>query len=123
MRICIPTQTNIGRQAQVHEHFGSAPFFTIYDVELDICEIVDNSDRHHAHGMCHPLGVLDGKNINAVICSGMGKRAVQKLNEGGVRAYRASGARVQDIVKECRESKLEEITVENACGHHGGCHQ
>lgn len=123
MRICIPTQTNIGRQAQVHDHFGSAPFFTIYDVEQDICEIVDNSDRHHAHGMCHPLGVLDGKSINAVICSGMGKRAVRKLNEGGVRAYRASGARVEDIVTECRESKLEEITVENACGQHGGCHQ
>ena len=121
MKVCIPTQSNIGKQARVHEHFGSAPHFTIYDMEQDICEIVDNADKHHSHGMCQPLSVLQGKTINAVVCSGMGKRAIQKLNDAGIRVYRASGPTVEDIVRECRESKLEEITVENACARHG-CH-
>ena len=122
MKVCIPTQTNIGQQAEVHGHFGSAPYFTIYDMQEDTCEIVGNSNQHHAHGACHPLGALDGKSINAVICSGMGKRAIEKLNEAGIRVYRASGAKVEDIVKEYRASDLEEITAANACGHHS-CHQ
>ncbi|MGD8499999.1 MAG: NifB/NifX family molybdenum-iron cluster-binding protein [Phycisphaerales bacterium] len=121
MRICIPSRTNAGQKAKVHDHFGSAPYFTIYDTHTDICEIVDNSNRHHAHGTCHPLNVLDGKGINAVVCAGMGARAIQKLNESGIRAYRASGTAVQEIIDEYRASNLEEITQENACGHHG-CH-
>lgn len=122
MKVCIPTQTNIGKQAQVHDHFGSAPYFTIYDVDQDICEIVDNSDRHHSHGACHPLGVLDGKGINAVVCSDMGRRAIERLNEGGIRAYRASETTVEDIVSQYRTGDLEEITAENACAHHGSHH-
>ena len=122
MRVCIPTQTNIGQQAEVHDHFGSAPYFTIYDMEEDICEIVDNSDRHHAHGVCHPLGVLDGKSISAVVCSGMGKRAIERLNEGGISVYRASGVTVAEIVEEYRAGNLEEIAAQNACGHHSCRH-
>ena len=122
MKVCIPTQTNIGEQAEVHGHFGSAPYFTIYDMQEDTCEIVDNSNQHHAHGTCHPLSALDGKSINAVICSGMGKRAIEKLNEAGIRVFRASGAKVEEIVKDSRDGDLEEITTENACGHHS-CHQ
>ncbi|MHC4431018.1 MAG: NifB/NifX family molybdenum-iron cluster-binding protein [Planctomycetota bacterium] len=122
MRICIPTQTNLGQQAEVHDHFGSAPYFTIYDMQEDVCEIVNNSDQHHAHGVCHPLGVLDGKSIGAVVCSGMGKRAIEKLNEGGISVYRASGVTVAEIVKQYRAGDLEEITAQNACGHHGCQH-
>ncbi len=122
MRICVPTQSNIGKQAQVQDHFGSAPYFTIYDVDQDICEIVDNSDRHHAHGACHPLGVLDGKRINAVVCSAVGGRAIDKLNEGGIRVYRASEATVEEIVSRYRTGDLEEVTAETACARHGGRH-
>lgn len=122
MRVCIPTQTNIGQQAEVHGHFGSAPYFTIYDMQQDICEIVDNSNRHHAHGVCHPLGVLDGKSIGAVVCSGMGKRAIEKLNEAGISVYRASGVTVAEIVEDYRAGDMEEITAQNACGHHS-CHR
>ena len=122
MRICVPTETDMGKEAKVYGHFGSAPYFTIYDTENDECEIVDNSNQHHAHGTCHPLKVLDGKTIDAVVCNGMGKRAIEKLNEAGIRVYRASGAKVDEIIEEHHTSDREEITVDNACGHHG-CHQ
>jgi predicted Fe-Mo cluster-binding NifX family protein len=121
MRICIPTETDMGQEAKVYGHFGSAPYFTIYDTEKDDCETVDNSNQHHAHGTCHPLKVLDGKAIDAVVCSGMGKRAIEKLNEAGIRVYRASGAKVEEIIEEYRTSGLEGITDKNACGHHV-CH-
>ena len=52
MKICIPTQTNDGKTVEVYAHFGSAPFFTIYDIENGVVEVIDNSNQHHAHGMC-----------------------------------------------------------------------
>ena len=121
MKICIPTETNEGKSAKVHGHFGSAPCFTIYDTEKDDCQTIDNSNQHHIHGTCNPIDVLAGKGIDAVVCSGMGMRAIQKLNQEGVRAYKASGSDVQEVIEEYRANALGEITVENACRQHG-CH-
>ena len=121
MKICIPTETNEGKDAEAYAHFGSAPYFTIYDTEKDAVEIIDNANQHHAHGMCHPMGALSGKKIDAVVCGGMGARAVQKLNEGGVKAFRAVPGTVKEIARQFIEKRLDEITVENACSQHN-CH-
>lgn len=121
MRICVPTETNDGTAAQVYGHFGSAPYFTIYDTDKDTVEILDNSNQRHAHGMCHPMAALMGKNIDAVICGGMGARAVEKLNEGGIKAYRSMAGTVADIAAQFLKGGLQEITVENACAQHN-CH-
>jgi len=121
MKICIPTETNAGKEAKVYSHFGSAPYFTIYDTEKDDCQTIDNSNQHHAHGTCHPIGVLGSKDIDAVVCAGMGMRAIQKLREVKIRAYKALGATVQEIIEKYRANELEEITVENACRQHN-CH-
>jgi len=121
MKICIPILENEGLKSEVNAHFGSAPYFLIYNTEDKAFEIVNNSDSHHMHGMCHPLKALDNKGIDAVVCGGMGARAVQKLNEGGIKAYRANAETVQGIIKNYKERKLEEITVDNACINHS-CH-
>ena len=121
MKICIPTTTQKGKTAQVHEHFGSAPFFTVCDTEKDTVEIIDNSNQHHSHGMCHPMSSLAGKGIDAVVTGGMGARAVQKLNEGGIKVYRAVPGTVEDIVKQFLTGNLQELTISNACTQHG-CH-
>lgn len=121
MKVCIPTTTQEGASAQVHEHFGSAPFFTIYDTEKNTVEIIDNSNQHHSHGMCHPMSSLTGKEIDAVVTGGMGARAVQKLNEGGIKVYRAVPGTVENIAQQFTKGGLQEITADNACTQHG-CH-
>ena len=121
MRICIPTETNEGKGAKVYEHFGSAKYFTIYDTEKDAIEIINNSNQHHAHGTCQPMSAIMGKKIDAVVTGGMGARAVQGLNQGGIKAYRAIPGTVADIVSQFTKGGLEEITVNNACAQHG-CH-
>jgi predicted Fe-Mo cluster-binding NifX family protein len=120
MKICIPTKSNEGSSARVNEHFGSSPFFTIYDTESRTVETINNQDQHHAHGTCHPLLSLDGKNISAVICGGMGGRAVLQLNQNGIKAYRLSGGTVAETIELFQKGGLEEITPNNACAHHGG---
>ena len=71
--------------------------------------------------MCHPLKTLEGQNINVVVCSGMGARAIQKLNEGGIKAYRVAGESVNEVLELYKRNILVEITVENTCIDHG-CH-
>jgi predicted Fe-Mo cluster-binding NifX family protein len=121
MRICIPIENKEGLKAKVYGHFGSAPYFTIYDTEKETFKSVDNTNAHHSHGMCHPIGVLGVSSIDAVVCQGMGMRAVQKLNEADVKAYRAAGETVAEIIKKYNANELQEITVQNACAQHG-CH-
>jgi len=121
MKICIPTETNEGKSAKVYGHFGSAPYFTFYDTEKDDCQTIDNSNQHHVHGTCNPIDILVNKGIDAVVCSGMGMRAIQKLNQAGIQAYNAAGSNVHDIIEEYRVKELVEITVNNACRRHG-CH-
>lgn len=121
MRICIPTEDKEGLNAKVYGHFGSAPYFTIYDTEKEVFSTVDNTNAHHSRGMCHPIGVLGVSSVDAVVCAGMGMRAVQKLNEANVKAYRAAGGTVAEIIKKYKNNELEEITAQNACAQHG-CH-
>lgn len=121
MKVCIPIETNDGIKSKVFGHFGSAAHFIIYDTETKNFTIIDNSDKNHMHGMCHPLKVLENQTINAVICRGMGARAVQKLNEGGIKVYRASAETAEEIIENYEQDKLEEITVDNACIDHN-CH-
>jgi predicted Fe-Mo cluster-binding NifX family protein len=121
MKICIPTETKEGLGAQVHSHFGSAQFFTIVDSESREVETVSNTNANHEHGMCHPLAVLGERTIDVVVCSGMGARAVQKLNQGGIKAFRAAAGSVEEILQLIHQGGLEEITVSNACAQHG-CH-
>jgi predicted Fe-Mo cluster-binding NifX family protein len=122
MKICIPTKTQDGKKAEVYEHFGSAPFFTIYDMESGTVEVIDNANQHHDHGRCQPLSAFADKHIDVVVTGGMGARALQKLNEGGINAFRAVPGTVLEIVEQFSQGRLEAITVNNACAHQGGCH-
>ena len=122
MKICIPLESNRGLKAKINAHFGSASCFLIYDTDTETFEVIENSDKEHAHGMCHPLKVLENQNIDAVICRGMGARAVQKINEGGIKAYKTGVETVEDVIAEYKEDGLEEITAQNACTNHN-CHK
>ncbi len=121
MRLCIPTEDKDGMKAKIHGHFGSAPYFTVYDTEKKLLEVIDNTNAHHSHGMCHPLGVLGPSKIDAVVTRGMGAHAVQKLRESNIKIYRADAGTVAETIKMQAEGKLEEMTEKDACAGHG-CH-
>ena len=121
MRVCFPTGTNQGLSALLYGHFGSAPFFTLADTETGLLEVRDNQGQVHAHGACHPVGALEGLGIQAVVCGGMGLRALQKLEEAGIEVYRSGALTVEEALREIGEGKAERLSVEGACSHHKGC--
>ncbi|MHC4509906.1 MAG: NifB/NifX family molybdenum-iron cluster-binding protein [Planctomycetota bacterium] len=118
MRICIPTVDDRGPHAELCDHFGSAAYFTIYDSQTGAYETVDNSDHDHEHGTCHPMDNLKSKGIDCVVCRGLGRRALEKLNSGGISVLRTDRSTVQDIVENFSGEKLDQIDAENACQNH-----
>ncbi|MFA6079477.1 MAG: NifB/NifX family molybdenum-iron cluster-binding protein [Candidatus Omnitrophota bacterium] len=121
MKICIPTEDNEGLNAKVDSHFGSAQFFTVYDTETKAVSTIDNTNAYLSQGMCHSIGVLGTASIDAVVCQGIGMGAVQKLNEVKIKAYRASGETVADIIKKYESNEAVEIIPKNDGTQHG-CH-
>lgn len=121
MRICIPTIDNKEHLSEVCNHFGSAPYFIIYDSEANTYETVNNSDSEHEHGTCRPTLNISAMNVDTVICKGLGRRAIQKLNEAGIRVCKTDLSHVKEIVYNLAETELEEIDASDACTGHG-CH-
>jgi len=87
LKIAIPIESNNGLQSALFGHFGGAPFYALYDTESKNFKIIANSTTEHQHGQCHPAQALVEEKIDAVICRGMGFRAVQNLNALGIQVY------------------------------------
>ena len=91
MNICIPINDDKGKESQVYGHFGSAPLFMIYEEDGENLKVINNTNKHHQHGQCHSIQELSDLKVNAVICNGMGRRAVNNLqNQYVTKTYLAT---------------------------------
>jgi len=121
MKICFPTGTLEGFESRVYEHFGSAPGFVIVDTETQTVEEINNSDLHHAHGMCQPLKALGGRQVDAVAVGGIGMGALMKLQAQGVKVYRVTQGTVGENIAFILKQNLPEFDARFTCaGHTGG---
>jgi predicted Fe-Mo cluster-binding NifX family protein len=69
------------------------------------------------------LKVLDNQQIDAVIVGGIGTGALNRLNQSGIKVYRAQSQTVQEIWLCSRQSTFWSSRA-RACGGHshgGGC--
>jgi len=85
----------------LYGHFGSAPYFAFADTESGFVHIKANGGRHHQRGQCAPIDYVDVGRTDAVVCQGMGKRALASLERGGVAV----------------------LAVDEACGGYGHGHR
>ncbi|MBN1300502.1 MAG: NifB/NifX family molybdenum-iron cluster-binding protein [Melioribacteraceae bacterium] len=122
MIICMPTNGNTGLNELVHNHFGSARYYTIYNTESKELSVIENGNDHHSHGECLPVSDLKGSDIDAVLTKGMGKRALQKLNNGGISVFLINNDTVESAIRKFEEGTLVELAVEDACGGSGRGH-
>ena len=129
MKICVPTHDNEGLESDICGHFGSAPYFLVYDTESDDHQVLDNTGRVHEHGRCNPLAAFARSPIDVLLTAGIGTGALLRLNEAGIKAFRcATEGSASEAIRSFRSGSLPEITPEEGCGHHGsqqstrGCH-
>ena len=123
MKVCFPTETLRGLESRVYEHFGSAPGFVIVDTETKTVEEINNSDLHHAHGMCQPLNALGGRQVDAVAVGGIGMGALMKLQAQGIRVFRVTQGTVEENIQFIVKKNLPEFDARFTCAGHtgGGC--
>jgi predicted Fe-Mo cluster-binding NifX family protein len=123
MKIAFPTQKDQGVDSLVHGHFGSATFFVLMDTDDGTVNGIENPDRVHLHGQCQPLNALNGHTVDAVVAGGIGGGALRKLNQAGIRVYRAVEGTVQENLDLITSGKLNEFSPFHTCGGHGPGHE
>jgi predicted Fe-Mo cluster-binding NifX family protein len=119
MRYAIPVQSINGEQSLLYGHFGSAPYYALYDSDTEDLEFLSNDNNEHLHGQCHPADRIVAKNISAVLCSGMGLRAITSLNSAGIKVYRCQATSfLADAVSDIKKNTIQEMKIEQACSEH-----
>jgi predicted Fe-Mo cluster-binding NifX family protein len=119
MILCMPVEKAEGEASRIHGHFGSASCFLLFDTEKGTYETVKNTNAQHSHGQCHPMENLTGRNVGVVLCRGMGRRAVERLREGGVKVLVGETPTAGEAIKAYQAGGLSELTPEEACSGHG----
>jgi len=122
MKICIPTEDDRGLDALLADHFGRAPFFTIVDRETKAVHAIENRHAEHDHGHCNPLDAIMRSGADLVICRGLGRGALARLQQAGVPVLTTDHDRVGGAMTAFETEVLSGASLEDACGGNGGCH-
>jgi predicted Fe-Mo cluster-binding NifX family protein len=119
MKICFPVDSNNSLESPVIGHFGSAPMFMVVNTEtLEVAEVF-NQDLHDVHGSCSPLQALGGRQVDAIVVSGIGAGALMGLNRAGLKVYQSQGATIAENLAWMAQAGLPEFTPGQVCGGHG----
>jgi predicted Fe-Mo cluster-binding NifX family protein len=122
MNICIPIEKDEGLSSAVYGHFGSAPYFAIYNTQSKEMEVINNGNLHHSHGQCSPISALSGKSVDILATGGIGAGAIERLRTMGVKVCRVgSGHTIADIIQIHEQDGLKEVQGNDVCDHHS-CH-
>jgi predicted Fe-Mo cluster-binding NifX family protein len=118
MKVCFPVQINMGLDSRVHNHFGSAPAFVVVDMTTNELSTIINNNQDHAHGSCNPIKALDNNKVHAIVVGGIGEGALSRLNQSGIRVYRAGASSIRENIDMFMTNRLPECTLQQCCGGH-----
>lgn len=99
----------------VFGHFGHTKAFKIYDVEDNKIineEILDTSDSGH----CALAKILVENNVDSLICGGLGKGAINALNEANIKIFAGVSGSADEAVRLFLKNELK-FTTEANCDH------
>jgi predicted Fe-Mo cluster-binding NifX family protein len=116
MRLCLPTVHDHGRTALLSDHFGSAPYFTFVDSESGATEVVPNHHHVHAPGSCDAARSIAAHEVDAVVCLGLGRRALASLADAGIPVFVSRAGSVGAAVDAFVAGQLPRMEAHAACG-------
>ncbi len=122
MIVAVPLETSEGLDSLICEHFGSAPLYAVCDTQSGRLQIVDNANKGHVHGQCSPIDVFSQNNIEAVLCKGIGARAIGKLKMLNIDVFVAGGlSTLSEALESLKRGTMRKVANQDACQAHG-CH-
>jgi predicted Fe-Mo cluster-binding NifX family protein len=123
MRLCIPTMNERGLEAPLSAHFGSAPYYTVVETETKKVQVAANPRAEHEHGHCEPVAGIADLAPDAVLCMGLGRRALDRLQAAGIQVFVARATQVAQAVSQFESGELSPFAADGCCGGHGHDHQ
>jgi predicted Fe-Mo cluster-binding NifX family protein len=117
-RIVIPTLDKNGLDAQLSEHFGRAPYFTVVDLGEDggvTGQRTIVNDSEHFGGVGLPPDRILQLKPNALVTYGMGPKALTIFQDAKVAVLRTNVNIVREVIAAYNKNELEELTE--------GCHE
>ena len=120
-RIVIPTEDKSGFEANLAQHFGRAPYYTVVDLD-ESHKIVgvrtEVNKGEHVGGSGHPHEHLLALKPNIFVVQGMGPGCLSSLQDAGVTVLKATGTTVKEITEQFKEGKLSALAGACENAHH-----
>ncbi len=105
---------------EVFQHFGHTEQFKIYEIEN---EKIVNEEIINTNGKGHGLlgELLISKEVNCLICGGLGNGAKNILEENNITIYPGVVGKTDEVINEFIEGKLK-YDLNKKCEHHNHEH-
>jgi predicted Fe-Mo cluster-binding NifX family protein len=120
-RVIVPTENQEGLKAQLAEHFGRAPYYTVVefgeDSEVSNVRTVPNVGEH-AGGMGFSHDHILEYKPTALIVYGMGPRGLNTFQSAGVAVLKANANTVSEVISAYKNDALPELTEGCEHAHH-----
>ncbi len=123
-RLIVPTDNASGLDANMAQHFGRAPYFTVVDLDesRQVISVKTEINRgEHVGGTGHPHEHLLSLKPDMFVVFGMGPGCLRSLQAAGITVLKAEGTTVKDVTGLFKENKLEPLTGSCPHSHHDGC--
>jgi predicted Fe-Mo cluster-binding NifX family protein len=104
MKICIPVQEAHGLDSKVFSHFATAPFYALYNLESSALVFIPNNDPPQGGRVL--AEVVRKARVDAVLCKGLGARAVNELAAAGIQAALVDAATAAEAVARYRKNNM-----------------
>lgn len=117
MKVCIPTMGEKGLDNLVGEHFGRVPTYTIVDLETQDVKVIPNTSEHMG-GEGYPPTIMANEGVDAMLCRGLGRRAISMFDELGIEVYIGATGTVKDTIDAFKQGRLQKAGASDACGQH-----
>ena len=116
MKISIPTEDDRGLDSRLFDHLGSAPFYTMIDLDGGGTEVVRNRDCGEDSRPLHYIQELKHRRKDAVVCRGVGQRAFAALQHAGIQVLVPAERTVAEVVTAVREDRTDSFAADHARG-------
>jgi len=117
LRVCVPSSGTGGLEDEVGEHFGRVPTYTILNTQSGEVEIIDN-DSQHRGGSGLPAELLAEEGVDLVICSALGRKAMELLDREGIEVCTGASGSVEEAIEDWREDQLVSGSETDPCDRH-----
>lgn len=117
-RIVIPVSAEKGLDSTLSQHFGRAPFYAIIDLDengkIIGQDTIANTSEHFGGVGLPPDRIMQLK-PKALVTYGLGSKALQMFQTGGVAVLRTEAELVKQVVDAYNNNELQELTT--GCSH------